>query len=61
MQSVGSLMVFGLNQILVKFTTTAVAAFGAFFKLQSFIFMPVFGMNNGIVPDYSVQLWRTES
>ncbi|MDU5603568.1 MAG: MATE family efflux transporter [Mogibacterium sp.] len=50
MQSVGSLMVFGLNQILVKFTTTAVAAFGAYFKLQSFIFMPVFGMNNGIVP-----------
>ena len=50
MQSVGSFMVFGLNQILVKFTTTAVAAFGAYFKLQSFIFMPVFGMDNGIVP-----------
>ena len=50
MQSVGSVMVFGLNQILVAFTTTAVAAFGAYFKLQSFIFMPVFGMNNGIVP-----------
>ncbi|MBF1360767.1 MAG: MATE family efflux transporter [Mogibacterium diversum] len=50
MQSVGSFMVFGLNQILVKFITTAVAAFGAYFKLQSFIFMPVFGMNNGIVP-----------
>lgn len=50
MQSVGSLMVFGMNQILVIFSTTAVATFGAYFKLQSFIFMPVFGMNNGIVP-----------
>lgn len=50
MQSVGSLMVFGMNQILVIFSTTAVATFGAYFKLQSFIFMPIFGMNNGIVP-----------
>lgn len=50
MQSVGSAMVFGFNQILVAFSTTAVATFGAYFKLQSFVFMPVFGMNNGVVP-----------
>ena len=50
MQSVGSVMVFGFNQILVKFTTSAVAAFGAYFKLQSFIFMPVFGLSNGVIP-----------
>lgn len=50
MQSVGSVMVFGLNQILVAFTKTAVATFGAYFKLQSFVFMPIFGLNNGIVP-----------
>jgi len=50
MQAVGSVMVFFLNMILVAFSTTAVATFGAYFKLQSFIFMPVFGMNNGVVP-----------
>lgn len=50
MQSVGSVMVFGLNQILGAFTDTAVAAFGAYFKLQSFVFMPIFGLNNGVVP-----------
>ena len=50
MQSIGSLMNFMINQILIKFTTTAVATFGAYFKLQSFIFMPIFGMNNGVVP-----------
>ncbi len=50
MQSVGSVMVLLLNMILVSFSATAVAAFGAYFKLQSFIFMPVFGLNNGVVP-----------
>lgn len=50
MQSVGSVMVLFLNLILAAFSTTAVAAFGAYFKLQSFIFMPVFGLNNGVVP-----------
>ncbi len=50
MQSIGSVMVFGMNQILISFTTTATAVFGAYFKLQSFIFMPVFGLNNGMVP-----------
>lgn len=50
MQCIGSIMVFGLNKILLSFTTTATAVFGAYFKLQSFIFMPVFGLNNGMVP-----------
>ncbi len=50
MQSIGSIMTFGMNQILISFTDTATAVFGAYFKLQSFIFMPVFGLNNGMVP-----------
>ncbi len=50
MQSVGSVMNFFLNQILIGFTTTATAVFGAYFKLQSFIFMPIFGLNSGMVP-----------
>ncbi len=50
MQSVGSIMNFFLNRILISFTTTATAVFGAYFKLQSFIFMPVFGLNSGMVP-----------
>ena len=50
MQSIGSVMVFGMNQILLGFTKTATAVFGVYFKLQSFFFMPVFGLNNGMVP-----------
>lgn len=50
MQSIGSIMVYGLNQILISFSSTATAVFGVYFKLQSFIFMPVFGLNNGMVP-----------
>ncbi len=50
MQSIGSVMVFGVNKILMMFTSTAVSVFGVYFKLQSFIFMPVFGLNNGMVP-----------
>ena len=50
MQSIGSVMTFGMNQILIAFSSTAVAVFGVYFKLQSFIFMPVFGLNNGTVP-----------
>lgn len=50
MASVGSVMSFGMNNILMKFTSTAAAVFGAYFKLQSFVFMPVFGLNNGIIP-----------
>ena len=43
-------MTFGMNKILIAFTSTATAVFGVYFKLQSFIFMPVFGLNNGTVP-----------
>lgn len=50
MTSVSSVMTFGLNKILISFTDTAVAAFNIYFKLQSFVFMPVFGLNNGMVP-----------
>ena len=50
MVSIGSIMTFGMNKILIGFTSTAAAVFGVYFKLQSFIFMPVFGMNNGMVP-----------
>ena len=50
MQSIGSVMVFGINKILMMFTSTAVSVLGVYFKLQSFIFMPVFGLNNGMVP-----------
>lgn len=50
MQSIGSVMVFGMNKILLLFSSTAAAVFGVYFKLQSFIFMPVFGLNNGMVP-----------
>lgn len=50
MQSIGSIMVYGMNRILITFSTTATAVFGVYFKLQSFIFMPVFGLNNGMVP-----------
>ena len=50
MASIGSVMTFGLNKILIGFTTTATAVLGVYFKLQSFVFMPVFGLNNGMVP-----------
>ena len=50
MQSIGSIMTFSLNQILIAFSSTATAVLGVYFKLQSFIFMPVFGLNNGMVP-----------
>ena len=50
MQSVGSVMVFGMNKILLGFTDTATAVFGIYFKLQSFIFMPIFGLNSGVIP-----------
>ena len=50
MSSIGSVMTFGMNKILIGFTSTATAVFGVYFKLQSFVFMPVFGLNNGTVP-----------
>lgn len=50
MQSIGSVMTFGMNKILLVFSSTAAAVFGVYFKLQSFIFMPVFGLTNGMIP-----------
>lgn len=50
MQSIGSAVNFSMNQILISFTEAATAVYGAYFKLQSFIFMPIFGLNNAMVP-----------
>ena len=46
MQAIGSVMTFGMNKILLMFSSTAAAVFGVYFKLQSFFFMPIFGLNN---------------
>ena len=50
MMAIGSVMSYSMNKILGVFSSTAVAVFGVYFKLQSFIFMPVFGLNNGLIP-----------
>jgi putative MATE family efflux protein len=50
MQSIGSVMTAGMNLILMGMSSTAAAVFGVYFKLQSFFFMPVFGLNNGLIP-----------
>ncbi len=50
MVAIGSVMTYLLNRILMGFSETAAAVFGVYFKLQSFVFMPVFGMNNGVIP-----------
>ena len=50
MQSIGSLMLILYNMILVAYSTTAVAVLGIYFKIQSFVFMPVFGLNQGAMP-----------
>lgn len=50
MQAIGSVMNYGMNRILIAFSSTATAVFGVYFKLQSFVFMPVFGLNNGVIP-----------
>lgn len=50
MQSIGSIMTYSMNRILIEFSSTATAVFGVYFKLQSFFFMPLFGLNNGITP-----------
>ena len=67
MQSISSIMTFGMNKILFVFTPTATAVFGAYFKIQSFVFMPIFGLNNGMVPIISYnygaarpqRVWKT--
>ncbi|HHZ05200.1 MAG TPA: MATE family efflux transporter [Clostridiales bacterium] len=50
MQSIGSVMLLGMNAILIGFSTTAVSVLGVYFKLQSFVFMPVFGLTHGVMP-----------
>ena len=50
MQAIGSVMIMGLNLILAAFSDTAVAVLGVYYKLQSFVFMPVFGLNQGLMP-----------
>jgi putative MATE family efflux protein len=50
LQTVSSILIFGLNQILVAFSETATAVYGVYFKLQGFAFLPIIGMNNGMVP-----------
>lgn len=50
MQSIGSIMTYAMNMILIAFTSTATAVFGVYFKLQSFFFMPLFGMSNAVTP-----------
>ncbi len=50
MMSITSIMIFGFNKILMGFTDAAATVLGIYFKLQSFVFMPIFGLNNGMVP-----------
>ena len=50
MQAIGSVMTFCMNNVLKGFGLDAMNVFGVYFKLQSFIFMPIFGLNNGMVP-----------
>ncbi|MEG2296176.1 MAG: MATE family efflux transporter [Clostridium sp.] len=50
MQSIISVMTLGMNTILLMFSETAVSVLGIYFKLQSFVFMPIFGLNNGMIP-----------
>lgn len=50
MQSIGTVMTMALNGILSSFSTAAYTVFGLYFKLQSFVFMPVFGLNQGLLP-----------
>ena len=50
MQAISSVMTFTMNNILLKFSEAALNVFGIYFKLQSFVFMPIFGLNNGMIP-----------
>lgn len=50
MQAIGSVLTICMNAILATFSETAIAVYGVYFKLQSFVFMPIFGMNSGLMP-----------
>ncbi len=57
MVAIGSVMTFCMNKILIAYHSakeTAATAFGIYFKLNSFVFMPVFGLNNGVVPSWPI-------
>lgn len=49
MQSMSSIMCFGINKLLLAFSTTSTAVFGAYFKLQTFVYMAIFGLNNALI------------
>lgn len=50
MQSMSSIMCFGINKLLLNFSTTSTAVFGAYFKLQTFVYMATLGLNNALIP-----------
>ncbi|MBR6234744.1 MAG: MATE family efflux transporter [Spirochaetales bacterium] len=50
MQGIGTIMTSLMNAILITFDVLATTVFGVYFKLQSFVFMPIFGMNSGLMP-----------
>jgi len=50
MQSIGTIMTTLFNKLLISYGNSAVSVFGVYFKLQSFVFMPVFGLNSGMIP-----------
>ncbi|MDY0287467.1 MAG: MATE family efflux transporter [Sphaerochaeta sp.] len=50
MQAIGTIMTTSLNKLLISFGTAAVSVFGVYFRLQSFVFMPIFGLNSGMTP-----------
>ena len=50
MQSMSSIMCFGINKLLLNYSTTSTAVFGAYFKLQTFVYMATFGLNNALIP-----------
>ncbi|MDY3619081.1 MATE family efflux transporter [Agathobaculum sp.] len=50
MQSLMSALTIGMNRILMPFSMTAVGFYGVYYKLQNFLYMPIFGMNNALIP-----------
>ena len=56
MQSMSSIMCFGINKLLLNFSTTSTAVFGAYFKLQTFVYMATFGLNNALIPSVAFNL-----
>jgi putative MATE family efflux protein len=61
MQSMSSVMCFGINKLLLVYSTTATAVFGAYFKLQTFVYMAVFGLNNALIPIVAFNIGARQS